>query len=427
MKKVLILLMLVGLMGCQKEFPEPTDYTLDIKADLDVNWRVDLPEGEAVLFVFSQENQVIYITKDDQNMHSYVLESTGVINQKHSYNVTDLEYIESYIDHKLLSNWIQIKSHTHNIFLNPISGKMKEIFEDHQYTSGPKKVEYKLGENNVCYHLEYTSQNDVVCKVWDLESNEISTLDTLEKSIPANENSSFVFLGENSHLHYRNNLSQHLIYLKMKYERGLDHYACSLVGVSYSDFLGSEVWNSEVLFRTIHYDHETKPFVWDKEEGIFLTAGNTLYCIDPMQHEVKWERALPEPMDCNILLDDRKLYFVLQGEKAYCLDANTGSTVWSAGFGYVPTKIDIDEGILAISALRRLESEELFTDAFNTLHLIDARTGRELYRDFDPLQKGYNVPNDYRYGLTRSVVFQNNQLYLADQEQMLSFTIKKTE
>ena len=124
------------LLGCQKDFPEPTDFAQNLNADLIANWQVDLPEGEKVVFVFTQESQAIYITKDAQNMHSYVLESTGVVTQKHSYNVTDLKYIEPYRDHKLLSNWIQIKSHTHNIFLNPVSGEMNELFESNDNKPG---------------------------------------------------------------------------------------------------------------------------------------------------------------------------------------------------------------------------------------------------------------------------------------------------
>ncbi len=412
------------LLGCQKDFPEPTDFAQNLNADLIANWQVDLPEGEKVVFVFTQESQAIYITKDAQNMHSYVLESTGVVTQKHSYNVTDLKYIEPYRDHKLLSNWIQIKSHTHNIFLNPVSGEMNELFESNDNKPG-SKVEYHLGKDNVCYHLEYTAQNDVICKIWDLENDEVSTLDTLERRMPSNELSSFLFLGENENLHYRNNYSQHLIYLKMKYERGQDVYACSMAGISFNHIFGSVVWSSDILFRNINADHEMQNFIWDKTRGIFFTADKTLYCLDFLQHTVKWKRVLPSRIGGNIIPSDSRLYFTVQDEKTYCLDANSGSTIWSSGFGYAQNKIALEDGILAISGLRSIESDQLLADAFNTLHLIDAITGRELYRNYDQLQKGYNIPNDFRYGLTRAVVLKNKRLYLADENQFLSFSIQK--
>ncbi len=425
MKNTVILITLcIALVGCQKEFPEPTDYSKNLQADLAPSWQIDIPEEEKVLFVFTLENQIIYITKDDEKLHSYLLESNGDIVQKHDYNVTDLEYIESYRENQLISNWIQIISSTQSIFINPYSGELREIFASNESKPGAK-VEYRLGKNNVCYYLEYTVQNDVLSRVWNLENNDTTTLDTLEKNRPTTERSSYVFLGENEDIHFRNNFSQHLVYLKMKYEQGQDVYACSMVGVSFDDFFGSKSWNSEVLFRTIHYDHEVRPYIWDKDQGIILTVDKTLFCLDFLQHTVKWKKTLSNRIGGNVIPSNSRLYFTVQDEKTYCIDAISGVTVWSSGFGFAQNKIALEDGILAISGLRRIESDELLADAYNTLHLIDARTGRELYRNYDPLQRGYNVPNDFRYGLTRAVVVQNDQLYLADENQFLSFKITK--
>lgn len=424
MKNLIILLILsIALVGCQKEFPEAPDYSTKLKANLTTNWQIDFPEDEKVLFVFALENRVIYITKDDKKLHSYVLESSGEVAEKYDYSVTDLEYLESNRENQLISNWIQIISSTQSIFINPFSGELREVFASNE-NKPSSKLEYRLGKDNVCYYLEYTSENDAVCRVWNLESNEVNTLDTLEKNIPFNENSSFVFLGENENLHFRNNFSQHLVYLKMKYERGQDVYACSMVGISFDDFFGSKSWNSEVLFRTIHYDHETQPYLWDKDQGILLTVDKTLFCLDFMHHTVKWKKTLPSRIGGNIILSDSRAYFTVQDEKTYSIDATNGATVWSSGFGYAQNKIALEDGILAISGLRRIESEEILADAYNTLHLIDVRTGRELYRNRDPLQKGYSTPNDFRYGLTRAVVIQNKELYLADENQFLSFKIQ---
>jgi len=424
MKNLLILTILTALLGCQKEFPAAPDYTEKLEVDVTVDWQLDLPPEEKVLFLHSNKSKIIYITKDESLLYSYVFDSQNSLIAKYSYSPIDLELIEPYCQSQFIDDWIQIKYLNSSVFINPESGQMKEAFDEQQNKPG-STTEYSLGKDNKCYYLEYTSDNALVSKLWDLKEDSKITLDTLETNLSSSTFVSYFFLGESEYLHFRNNFSNHVAYLKMDYEMGLDQFACSIIGVSFDRFFGSSVWNTKVLFRTIHYNQKTQPFFWDKENGIFLTDDKTLLCIDPMQQEIKWKRTLPDPLDCNMILEDGKLFFVLQGEKAYCLDANTGNIIWSAGFGYVPTKIDLSDGVLAISALRRLESDEILADAFNTLHLIDSRTGRELYRNHDPVKKGYNIPNDYRVGLTRSVAIQNDRIYLADQYQFLSFRLHK--
>lgn len=53
--------------------------------------------------------------------------------------------------------------------------------------------------------------------------------------------------------------------------------------------------------------------------------------------------------------------------------------------------------------------------------LCTDRKVNQLYRDYDPLEVVYTVPNDFRYGLTRAVALTKNKVYLADENKMIAF------
>ena len=65
MKKLLILLVSVWLMGCQKEFPSAPDYSEKNQLIVSENWKYEMPEEEKVVWVGVVDNNIIYLTNNE--------------------------------------------------------------------------------------------------------------------------------------------------------------------------------------------------------------------------------------------------------------------------------------------------------------------------------------------------------------------------
>ena len=101
---------------------------------------------------------------------------------------------------------------------------------------------------------------------------------------------------------------------------------------------GNEIWSVSLKCESLY-----KPFT-DNENVIISTYDNKIVCLDNTSGKIKWTLNLPneENADTDISLFNGNIYFGTTLRNLYCVNIETGKTVFKESFNYglsVPTVV----------------------------------------------------------------------------------------
>jgi len=418
---LLLLVAILALVGCQKEFPTAPDYSAQSNVNLTEKWRFDIPQDERVIWVgASGVDRMVYLTNNDAEtkLTSYTFSLQGELQSSFVFDqdgVAESAYEND--DIRLKSNWISISRTYRNILLNHTDGSFYSAVNSESSLVG-SKFDYFLGKENYCYYQTKDSNNRIIAMRWNLTDNSTSVLDTLDTNVPYNF-PKYTLLGEyDVELFLGHDVK--LVYSKQEVNQGLGTLDYGLVGFVFDDFRGKSSWSRENL---LHLTRSGSTYTSSETEGglVFSIFGKHLVCFDLQNRAVKWKIEFDDYANSNITIGDSELCIVADN---HVLSVNkfSGEVNWRKGLGYSYRRISIENQWLAVNSFREIDNN-LQGDYQNQMHILDARSSKELYRSVDPLGTGKEIVNDNKMGIARSVVIHNKVAYTADRKYFMALAL----
>ncbi|NNJ56696.1 MAG: hypothetical protein HKP14_11205 [Bacteroidia bacterium] len=419
MKKIYILLSLVTILGCQKEFPNPPDYSNELQVELQEKWKYEVPDGELVFWSGADEDKVVFLSRTDADITSYAFDHTGQLLNKYVYTgVVNAKHYLGYHVKSMKGDWIQHSTLGRTSLFNVSTGLFYDYLEDNEYIRDSITSHF-LASKGICYYQKLDNQSNLLVYQLNLATNTSIIYDTLEQKHD-DFLTNYHCIGEFKNPTNARDGAYTLIFNKLSYERFNSVWRVSIVGLALDEVGRKDQWVADNLFFTSAFIRPPKKYII---EGRYLYAfqDNMLQCVDILSRKLNWEKLFSNGSSSNLAMVDNNLVLT-EGEKnTMVLNKNTGATIWSKGYGYYPYQIAASQDYVSLISYREYGDG---WDYATQLHVIDIRNGRELVRTHNPINPDGEIAKDeLDGGLCKSVSNKGNTLYCANKEYFMGLEV----
>ncbi len=419
MKKLYILLALVTLLSCQKEFPGPPDYSNDVEVELQEKWKYAVPDGETVFWTGTDDAKVVFLTRTNTVITSYTFSFDGTLIHSFVYQgIIDADKMLGYHIRSMKGDWISFHTTRHTVFFNSATGTHYQYIEDAEYIRD-STTNHFLASNGICYYQKLDNQSNLLVYQLSLATNTATIYDTLEQ----NHNdflTNFHCIDEFKNLTNSQDGAYTLIFNKLSYERFNSVYRTNIVGLTLDEVGRKERWESNDLYFTSDFIRPPEKYLIE-DRYFYAFQNNMLQCVDLLSRELKWEKQFKNGSSSNLAIVADNLVLTEGDGNTVVVNKKTGKTIWSRGYGYYPYQIAVSSKFLSLISYRELNDG---WDYATQMHVIYLKDGSELVRTHNPINPDGPIATDeIDGGLCKSVANKGNTTYCANREYFMALNI----
>ena len=425
----MMLLSILSLWSCKKDFPEPTDPYKSISLEVSEKWHYKYPEGQHVVWIEATDKDVLYITQSKENtklLHLYRFSLDGGLLNDFDFEVqfVDFDLSESgqntFFNRK--DNWLSIgEIWLSHYFIHIQTG---QNYHSQSSFNIPQLEPFDLylSRESVVIYQQYRDNetNDVF--ICNLDTDERKVMDTLPT-----QNKKYKIIGELPRLSGHTLLgSFRPIYLVSPIFQRVGQ-SFDLVGLSFNqNSFSIEKWSSDNVFRSLEELSYAKGNISEKD--IFVTLGREVYCIDVATQSFKWKQIFPKSswVRGKAFSNSSKAFYHVDN-RVEAVNLSSGTHLWSVAADRFNKPILATENYLIMVNFHKINKDELFGDEIKHLDIYDVIQGRLLYSKPNIIGSTGEKVNDLSSGLGLSLAIRENTLFIADHQQFAAVMIEKKQ